>query len=65
MANRKTATTEKRMVSVRLLERQIAALQGIHDETEIPVAALIRRGVDLVLAQYDVTVPKPAGRAQR
>ena len=61
----KGKATAKRMVSVRLLERQIAALQAIHDETEIPVAALIRRGVDLVLAQHGVTVPKVAGRAQR
>jgi hypothetical protein len=50
--------TAKRMVSVRLLERQIAALAAVHDQTEIPIAALIRRGVDLVLSQHGVTVPK-------
>lgn len=57
--------TAKRMVSVRLLERQIAELAAIHQRTEVPVAALIRRGVDLVLAQHGVAVPKRAGRARR
>jgi hypothetical protein len=54
-----------RMVTTRLLERQIAALQSIHETTDIPVAALIRRGVDLILAQHGAEPPKPAGRTRR
>lgn len=54
-----------RMVTTRLQERQIEALQAIHDQTDIPVAALIRRGVDRILEEHGVTVPKPAGRTRR
>jgi hypothetical protein len=56
---------DKRMVSVRLLERQIAALQAIHEQTDIPVAALIRRGVDAILAEHGVEVPVRPGRQRR
>jgi hypothetical protein len=35
--------------------KQMAALKRISKQTEIPMAALIRRGIDLVIAQRKKT----------
>jgi Ribbon-helix-helix domain len=41
-----------RRISVFLTERQLAALRGINKRTGIPVAFLIRRGVDWIIQQH-------------
>ena len=51
-AKRREAQRGSERVSLFLRAEQIEALRAIHAETDIPVAALIRRGVDWVLGQY-------------
>jgi hypothetical protein len=41
--------------SVFLTQEQHARLAAVHDATDVPVAALVRRGVDLILAQYETS----------
>src|SRR5258708_7594899 len=45
--------------------RQMADLRQISAETDIPIAALIRRGVDWVIAQYLSEQLKVVGRADK
>jgi hypothetical protein len=45
--------------------RQMAYLRQISAETNIPIAALIRRGVDLVIAQYLSEQLKVVGSTER
>ena len=51
-------------ISVFLYTRQIEALNEVNARTQIPVAALIRQGVDLILAQHG-TRPTTATTAKR
>jgi hypothetical protein len=45
--------------------RQMADLRQISAETNIPIAALIRRGVDCVIAQYLGEQSKVVGSTER
>ena len=58
-----TVTTKKdsERVSVFLRADQLAALRAIQTATGIPVAVLIRKGVDLILTQHG-TAPAPPAR---
>jgi hypothetical protein len=58
-----TVTTRKdsERVSVFLRANQLAALRAIHTATGIPVAVLIRKGVDLILTQHG-SAPPPTAR---
>lgn len=38
--------------SIYLTEEQDVALKALHDRTRIPVAVLVREGIDLLLAKY-------------
>ncbi len=53
MARRKVATT------VYLTAEQDMRLKQVQQRTKVPVAELIRQGVDLVLERYEVQVPGP------
>jgi hypothetical protein len=59
MAKEKAEAGSER-VSVFLRAEQTAALRAINAETGIPVAVLIRKGVDLILAQHGKAAPAPA-----
>ena len=52
-------------VSVFLKAEQIAALRAIHAETGIPVAELIRQGVDWILTQHGKAPARAVRRAIR
>lgn len=47
----------KRQTSIYLRPEQLEALRQVAHETEIPMAALIRRGVDMVLQSHTGFVP--------
>lgn len=59
MAKPKPTSTYTR-TSVFLTREQRERLAAVHAATDIPVAALVRRGVELVLAQYEGQAPPPA-----
>ncbi len=62
MGARKDQTArDSERVSVFLRADQTAALRAIHAATGLPVAVLIRQGVDLILAQHG-KAPAPAVR---
>jgi Ribbon-helix-helix domain len=63
----KRATPQKRSerISVFLRANQVATLRAIHAETGIPVAVLIRRGVDAVLAQHGKGTATPSRPGHR
>jgi hypothetical protein len=46
------ATEEKVKTNIYLYTRQMAALKKISSNTDVPMSALIRRAVDLLLKQF-------------
>jgi len=52
MPRRKVATT------VYLTAEQDSDLKMLHQQIKVPVAELVRQGVDLVLQQYDERLPE-------
>lgn len=52
-------------ISVFLFDRQLAALNAVNERTGVPVSVLVRKGVDLILAEHGITTSKPARRAKR
>jgi hypothetical protein len=60
-----TPGKESERISVFLRKDQLAALRGITATVGIPVAVLIRQGVDLILAQHGkapATAARKGGR---
>jgi hypothetical protein len=49
-------------ISVFLFDRQIAALNEVHQRALIPMSALIRQGVDLILDRYGAMKAQPPKR---
>jgi len=49
---------KKVSTTVYFTPEQLEALQEIHNRTRIPMAVIIREGIDLVLAKYASEVPK-------
>ena len=49
----------KKLFSFLLTEEQIERLKAVSSKTMIPLSALARRGVDLVLAEYEEEAAKP------
>jgi len=47
--------------SVFLTQEQHERLAAVSIATDVPVARLVRRGVELVLAQYETNKPKAKG----
>jgi hypothetical protein len=43
---------QKEKTNIYLLKSQMKALRKISEDTDIPLSALIRRGVDAVIAQF-------------
>jgi hypothetical protein len=43
---------EKEKTNIYLLKSQMKALRAISERTDIPLSALIRRGVDSIIAQF-------------
>jgi hypothetical protein len=60
-----TPKEERERVSVFLRAEQLAALRAINTATGIPVAVLIRKGVDLVLSQHGQAGPTTARKGGR
>ena len=60
-----TPGKDSERISLFLRPEQIAALRAINAETDIPVAALIRRGIDLILAQHGKAPTKTARKGGR
>jgi hypothetical protein len=52
-------------VSLFLRADQLRALRSINAETGIPVAVLIRRGVDAILAQHGKALTRTARKGRR
>jgi hypothetical protein len=52
-------------ISVFLKAEQIAALRAINTQTGIPVAVLIRQGVDLILERHGKAPTTPARKGGR
>ena len=54
-------------ISLFLYDRQVAALNEVNQRTQVPVSALIRQGVDLILERYGIAQPKaqPPKRRRR
>jgi hypothetical protein len=42
-------------ISVFITSDQRQRLDSINQRTDVPIAALVRRGVELILAQYETT----------
>ena len=56
MGGRKVATT------VYLTPEQDSSLKEVHRQTNLPVAELVRRGVDLILKEHAVLLGKDVDR---
>jgi hypothetical protein len=52
-------------ISVFLFDRQIAALNALNRQTLVPVSALIRQGIDLILEQHGIARPTKAQAPKR
>ena len=59
---RLTPGEDSERISVFLRAVQIEALRAINTETGIPVAVLIRQGVDLILEKHGKAPPTKAAR---
>jgi predicted DNA-binding protein len=56
----------KKLFSFMLTEEQIEKLKAVSERTLIPQSALARRGIDLVLVEYEDKAAKPKkGKKER
>lgn len=54
----------KEIMSIRLDENKIKALEQIHEATKISVTELVRQGVDRVIETYSIYIPDAEFRKQ-
>ena len=54
----------KEVLSIRLDQDKIKALEQIHEATKIPMTELIRQGVDRVIETYYIYIPDAEFRKQ-
>jgi hypothetical protein len=54
----------KEIMSVRLDQNRIKALEQIHEATKIPMTELLRQGVDRVIETYYIYIPDVEFRKQ-
>lgn len=54
----------KEVMSFRVDENRIKALEQIHQATKIPVTELVRQGIDRVIETYHIYIPNAEFRKQ-
>ena len=52
-------------ISVFLYDRQIDALNEVNRRTQVPLSALIRQGVDLILERHGIAQGRPQEPSKR